>query len=246
MRRQRLWTLSVIAATVAGLSAWAADEPIQSYFQPPVRRRVDELGYVSFRSSPADTVAANIKNAVVAYALLGSLVGVLLGVAGGLAQRRLRAAAVAAGAGLLVGAILTALVSVPVLLAYWWYFGDNALTQELLVPFLTHAAAWAPTGLAGGLALGLAVGGGRPLVVRSMVGGLIGAIVGALVYELAGAAVFPLDRTTFPVSGSAGSRLLARLAVAIGVAVFAVLGLFRFSPQVRKETSSCIPDADSL
>jgi hypothetical protein len=165
---------------------------------------------------------------------------------------------VGGGTGLLVGVVLTALVSVPVLLAYWRYFGDNPLTQELMVPLLTHATAWAATGIAGGLALGLAVGGGRRLVVRSMAGGLIGAIIGAVVYEFAGAAAFPLDRTTFPVSGSAGSRLLARLAVALGVAVFAVQGLGRpdefcpdrggsFRPQVDegKETLPCVPGADS-
>jgi hypothetical protein len=230
--RRWLWALALIAATVAGVGAWAVDEPIHAYFQAPLRRVVT-MGYASLRSTPEEAVSASIKNAVVAYGLLGGSVGLLLGVAGGLARHSVRGATVGGGAGLVVGAGLTALVSVPALIGYWSYFGDNPLTGELVVPLLAHAVAWAAVGVAGGLALALGVGGGREVVMRTLLGGLLGAIIGATLYEFAGAALFPLDRTTLPVSGSVGSRLLARLAVSICVVLFAVRGL-TFGPPSRR------------
>jgi hypothetical protein len=248
MGRRRIWALALVAATLAGLSAWAIDEPFHAHYKAPLRRVVT-LGYASFRATSADTVAASIKNAVIAYALLGGLVGVMLGVAGGLARQSLYAATVAGGIGLLAGACLTAAVSVPVLFGYWAHFGDNPLTEELLVPLLTHATAWAAVGAAGGLALALGAAGGRAWVVRSMLGGLLGAIVGAILYEFVGAALFPLDKTTFPVSGSAGSRLLARLTVALCVAVPAVWGIRSTPPggrsTINKGGAPCVPGADS-
>ena len=46
-----------------------------------------------------------------------------------------------------------------------------------------------------------------------------------LLASIAGAAVFPLDHTTFPLSVSAGSRCLARLAVALGASAGAVASI---------------------
>ncbi len=223
----RLWVLSLAGGLLAGLVAWTADEPIHGYFKAPLRQVVT-MGYASLRTTPADSIAASIKNAAVAYGLLGGLLGAALGLTGGLARGNRRAALAGAAVGLVSGASLTALMAVPALSGYWSYFGDNPLGEELGVPFLTHTAVWGPIGLTGGLALALGAGGGRPAILRAALGGLIGAIVGTVLYEFTGAAFFPLDQTTFPISASASSRCLARLAVALCATTGALLA---FSPR---------------
>ena len=64
-------------------------------------------------------------------------------------------------------------------------------------------------------------GGAR--IARCVAGGLAGGFLGTVIYELAGAFMFPLDKTYQPLSETSSSRLLARLAVTLCVAVVAVL-----------------------
>ena len=97
---------------------------------------------------------------------------------------------------------------------------DNSLTLALLV----HGGIWAGIGAAAGLAFGLGLGG-RSRWARAAFGGLVGMEQpAAMAYDVIGALVFPLDKTSQPVSATVVTRLLSQLAVAVFVAAGAALG----------------------
>ncbi len=98
----------------------------------------------------------------------------------------------------------------------------DMVDQGLSVPLLTHGGIWGAIGAMAGLAMGIGLGGWRSITC-CLLGGLAGGVLGAVAYELAGAVVFPLDKTYQPLSETASSRLLGRLAVALCVAAGAVL-----------------------
>ena len=98
----------------------------------------------------------------------------------------------------------------------------NRDADDLLLPLLTHAGIWAPIGAAAGLAYGGGFGGLRG-ALSTLLGGLLGAMIGTLVFEVIAPFAFPLAKTGEPISVTWGSRLFARLAVAIFTAAGASL-----------------------
>jgi hypothetical protein len=90
---------------------------------------------------------------------------------------------------------------------------QEELSRDLTLPLVVHGVIWAACGLAGGVALGVGMGGGRGRVLNAALGGLIGAALGAALYEVLGAVAFPAGKTTYPVSLTWDTRLLARLLV---------------------------------
>lgn len=211
----RLWGLVLIVAALAGAIAWFGGELLHGIFKAPAHE-VITMGYKSSRVSPRDAAIADAANAALVFSLLGGLLGLGMGLAGGLARGALREGLRAGLLGLIVGWVLTTLATVPAVFFHSWYFGEAPLTSDLIVPMLIHAAAWGSTGAVAGWALarGLGVPAG-PIIL----GGLAGAVLGAVIFEIGGATLFPTDGTTFPVSLSTGSRLFARMAVALPVAV---------------------------
>jgi hypothetical protein len=163
-------------------------------------------------STPATKEAAAQVTSSRLQALFGGLFGLFLGSLGGWARRSLPAAFVAGLVGAGAGAAAGAAASYFVLPAYARYrqMHDGDLAASLLM----HVALWAGIGAAGGLALGLGLGG-RLRTCQSALGGLVGAIGGALLFDVLGAFIFPLEETGLPTSSSARTRLLARLLVAI-------------------------------
>ena len=67
--------------------------------------------------------------------------------------------------------------------------------------------------------------------MKVILGGLVGGLLGAVVYEMIGAFVFPMDKTTQPISETWGTRLIARLAVAIFAAAGAAWGASESRPR---------------
>ena len=86
--------------------------------------------------------------------------------------------------------------------------------EDLILAFLVQGGIGAVIGAVAGGAFGLGLGGRRH-ALGPLLGGLLGAIAGVLIYEVVGLVAFPLDETTRPLSATWGTRLLARLAVAI-------------------------------
>ncbi len=217
-----LIVLALVAGGLAGGAAWAVGEMTLFAFEPPSVES-SMMGQKVLKVTFEDQAAADLKNATLAYAELGGLLGLALGVAGGLARRSFKAAALAGVVGLILGAGLTVASSL-VALPYYFKAKDanpEELSLDITLPLLVHAGSWVAVGLAGGLALGLGRGGGVSAVVKATLGGVVGALVGAVAYEILGATFFPAGRTTDPVSTTWHTRLLARLSVALFVSLLA-------------------------
>jgi hypothetical protein len=215
----RLWLLALAAGIGAGLIAWLIGEPVVEFFKP-VTRKVVSYGMTNQLPTAESLAATEIRNAALAFAILGGVLGLALGLAGGMVRGNGRAALIAAGAGLVLGAlagVTTSYLLVPVFRARF-----DMVSQDLTVSLLTQGGIWGAVGAVGGLALGVGLGGWNRMG-RCAAGGLAGGFLGTVVYELAGASLFPLDETYLPLSISASSRLVARLAVGVCVAVGSVV-----------------------
>lgn len=226
---RRLWASAVIAGLLGGLSAWAGGEAIVGRFDPAISfDGIPTAEQVAEADRASDV--GKTKTAAVASAIFGGAMGLMLGLAGGAAGRSGGRAAIAAGVGAVLGAAGgggVAMVLMPV-----FHERYDSETESLVVPLLVHAGLWIVVGIAAGLAFGLGLGG-RNRAVKAAIGGLLGAAVGAAAYEVAGGLLFPLDRTYEPVSMTWGSRLFARLCVALLIAAGVVLAIT--SPTSRKK-----------
>jgi hypothetical protein len=219
---RRLWPFALGAGLLAGIASWVINEAGLPFVLPK-SRIVQTMGGAMDLPSFVDQVAADSKNATVAYGILGAMLGLALGVAGGLVRNSPRRGVFAGITGALLGAIGGvggATVFLPI------YFRQLDVAQEqlgrdLVIPLLVHIGTWAVVGVASGIALGLGLGEGRR-ASRAAFGGLIGGALGAVVYEVVGALVFPNDRTTQPIALTWGPRLLAALSVSLMIAVMAV------------------------
>ena len=211
--------LSLAAGIMAGLISWIAGEAVVEHFKPETHRE-ERYGVERTLPTAKSLVATEIKNAALAFAILGGALGLALGLAGGLARGSLRFALSAATVGMVLAAMAGVILSFVLVPVFQTRF--DMVDQGLTVPLLTHGGIWGAIGAMAGLAMGIGLGGWRSITC-CLVGGLAGGILGALAYELAGAVVFPLDKTYQPLSETASSRLLGRLTVAVCVATGAVL-----------------------
>ncbi len=244
LRPGRLLALAAGAGLIAGLLAWLAGEASLTMFRPPTVRAYS-FGQAIDRASYPDQAVANFKNAVLAYAELGACLGLTLGLAGAIARGSRRAALRSGALGASIGAVLATMAAMAALPIYFRAEDrdQEALARDLILPMVVHVAAWGASGLAGGLALSLGLGGsgGRARAVRMATGGLIGAAIGTLAYEVAGATLFPDARTAEPLSWTWGTRLFARLMVAIPASVVAA-AMAEPKPR-RKSGPAATPEA---
>jgi hypothetical protein len=214
-RPARLWRWGLAAGVAAGLIAWLAGEVVHGTFSPPESL----LKNVNPALSPALASAqklANIKNAILAFGLMGAVLGLILGGVGGLARGSPRAGSIAGLIGLLAGGAAGAGVSwvlVPIAER-----NSDLLSDNLGFALLFHAGTWSAVGAAGGLAFGQGIAG-RGSIPRAVLGATLGALLGTVIYELVGALAAPLDETSRPLSLTASTRLLARLAVILPAAL---------------------------
>jgi hypothetical protein len=208
---------------VVGCFAWAAGEAALGAFaarRVPVTNR---LGVSALAVTDRTAADAEIKNVALSSGVFGALLGAALGASGGLGRRSPVAARRASVFGLVVGALAGSGMALVVLPQYYRSF-LRFRPEGLIVPILLHAAIWGAVGAAGGLALGLGLGG-RGRAVRALLGGMGGAIMGAVFYEIVGAIAFPMSRTYQPAAADWPPRLLGRLLVASLAALGAALAI---------------------
>ncbi|MDR3623181.1 MAG: hypothetical protein P4L85_27760 [Paludisphaera borealis] len=213
-RRFGRWVLA--AGLAAGLASWLVGET--PLVRPPApEMEMTVMGRTFQSSTPQGRLDAADADAARFQGIFGATLGLMLGLAGGLSRRSPRAAAVSALVGAAVGALCglaAARGSLPLYRRLQY-----TVSNDLIASLAMHGPPFALAGAAGGLALGIALGG-RSLLVRSTLGGALGALIGAVVFEFLGALVFPTSETGQPLAASAPARLLAPLIVA----AFASLG----------------------
>jgi hypothetical protein len=170
------------------------------------------MGQSILKASFEDQSAADCKNAALAFGVLGGMLGLALGIAGGLTRWNVLSGLKAGVFGLALGGLLGAGTSLAIVPVYYRAVAkaQEEMSHDLVLPLMIHGGIWAACGLAGGIAFGIGLGGGRVRVLNAALGGLIGAAL----YEMIGAMAFPAAKTTSPISFTWTSRLLARLLVA--------------------------------
>jgi hypothetical protein len=148
--------------------------------------------------------------ATIAFGALGAVLGLTLGLAGGFARGSAPAAWRAAMVGSILGGAAGAGMSWALLPIYFRILDPDH--GDLILAIGIQGGIWPVIGAAGGTAFGIGLGD-RSRAVRALLGGLLGALAGVLVYEMVGAVMFPLDKTSNPLSATWGTRLFARLAL---------------------------------
>jgi hypothetical protein len=210
--RVRVWTLALTAGLVAGFASWLIGEALHGRFNPVAPASGPRANAEMKARSVAEARAAETLEASLAFGSLGAVLGLTLGLAGGTARGSGRAALIAALVGSVLAGAAGAAMSRVLLPIYFGNFDPDR--DDLTLALLIQGGNWSVIGAAGGAAFGIGIGG-RVRVARALLGGLLGALAGVLVYEIVGALVFPLGGTSHPLSATAGTRLFARLAVAI-------------------------------
>jgi hypothetical protein len=222
---------------LAGVAAWLIGEQTHRYAK---LSQVAAENYQNTALLNAEMPGVLTVNGALTFGVLGAVLGLAMGLAGSLCGGPRGRPLAAALVGLLLGAVAGALPSAALMPWYWRHRNDDPATLNLLVPLLIHLGLWSGVGLAAGLAFGIGRGeAGAARLVQTSLAGLFGAMVGTTVFELVGAFLFPFDFTADPFSITPGSRLLARLCVAVFVGLAAVYALPR--PAVSKGLRAQVP-----
>jgi len=193
----------------AGLIGWTVAESMLTRGTELVRERGKNEPLAS---------AVGLRDAMVSYGTLGALMGLGLGVAGGLIGRSGRRAGVAGTAGLVLGGLSGAGLSrwlVPI------YF-DNLNANDMTYSLEVNGGIWGAVGAAAGLAFGLGLGGSNR-TLRMAVAGLGGGLLAMALFVFVGSVFLPRAMVDRPVSLTPGSRLAARLLLALVVAAGTIL-----------------------
>jgi hypothetical protein len=218
----RLRALAMAAAVLSGLATWLIHERTGTVFVPRPRP-VRAAGRVLNRPSFESRATAELRNAAVAFGVFGAGFALAMGLTGGFWRAGPRAALSAGASGLLLGGAAGGAASVAVLPAYYHKLDvdHEALSHDLVLPFLVHGGIWSSVGATAGVAFGLAIESRRRLAAVAT-RGLIGGLLGAAIYEVVAALAFPIGRTTEPLSGARAPRLIGWLIVAAVSAAFFV------------------------
>ena len=233
-RAAQIWALT--AGVVAALGSWLLIEASYDRFKPtatPTRFMASTFMVVAAN----ERASAGLRNAYLAFGLMGAAVGLIMGLAGGLARKRPWAAATAALLGLAVGAAAgagTARAALPVASLVHDQDPGN-MSAEMFSSLLAHGAPWGAVGAAGGLAFGIGLGD-RRRAVRTFLGGMLGGVAGAILYGFLGALALPEVKILNPIATTRGVRLLAQVLAVIPAAagVAALLAEPKPAPPARR------------
>ncbi|WP_169977127.1 hypothetical protein [Tautonia rosea] len=231
-------SVALAAGLVAGLLAWLGGEAIVAL------KTADQTFVPANQGQIAQHDAliqqATIFKSTASFAILGAAVGLAMGIAGGWLRHSSSSSLTTGIAAAILGALVTAgvaWVSLPMFLK-----DTEQLGESMLAPILMHGLLWAPVGLVGGLAF--AIGLGRPpaMLLQGAIAGVIGAVFGATIYDIVGALVLTSENTAMPLSEGWGSRLLARMCVAVLVGLITAAVLDPRSNATSRATPIPTPD----
>jgi len=236
----RVLAFALIAGAFAGVASWGVGEQVQGRFRPQLTAPAGG-GFPSpeeARATQDGIRKGDAIEATVAFGIMGAFLGCCLGAAGGLSHGAGRSALIAGIGGAICGGVVGAA-------AGWFVAPLHLLNQgeddDLLQAFLIQCGIVVPLGVVGGAAFGWGLGG-RSAALRAIVGGVVGAVVGAMAFQLIGAIALPLDGASKPISDTSVSRLVARLAVAVLIALGAARTVFQNPRKVEKPAAD-LPNA---
>ena len=223
-RRSFLWLVCLGSGLVAGLLAAFAGELVYEkiHADPEYPASFDSLSGSERAIARAQVrfktrAVVETNQAIAAYGMFGLALGVALGLTGALAA----GSKPVSFAGALIGGVSGAFFGAGLSMALVPVFFDVSNSQTgLPLLFLTHLAIFAGVGAVGGLALGWSLGD-RKVIVRCMIGGIVGALVGTFVFEVTNFVAFPNMRTFEPVPLKTIPRFIMHFGVAAGVGFFA-------------------------
>jgi hypothetical protein len=176
----QILAIALVAGVAAGLLSFTGGEFAYGAFRPRLFK-VDGPGMVSMQPSVESQHAADLKNAALAFAVLGCVTALAMGIAGGVAGRSFgRGTMVGLGAqagGSLVGS-LAALVLLP-LVSHRFGEGTNDVVWRLVI----HTAILSAIGAVGGLAFAIGMGCRRSLV-RAVTATSVAAFLAAALIRL--------------------------------------------------------------
>jgi hypothetical protein len=231
-RRFPLWLVMVGSGLIAGALAAIAGE----FTYPALHREPEYPASLSELSSSERAVARAVvrfktrmavetNQAMAAYGLLGATLGLLVGLAGGLSgssRRTGREGAVIGGVlGLVAGTGLS-MVTVPL----FFEFSNSVTSAPLLL--LTHAVIFGGLGAATGVGVGRAWGG-RKVIFKCVLGGIVGALVATVAVDVINVAVFGVMTIFEPVPAKSTPRAVVHIGIAVGTA----LGAGRAGRKIR-------------
>jgi hypothetical protein len=222
--------LTLLAGVGAGFASWIVGESAIQAFQPRMFR-VQVVLQTFIQSTTASENAADLKNSILAFAILGASIGLAMGIAGGLTVRSpARGVAVGLGAGA-VGGLVGGLAAAALLPLFYRSFVPDP--NDWLPSILIHSCIWAAAGAVAALAFAIAQRSWAR-VPHVILGACVGAVLATIVYHF-------LAENYLANSGPADanartpiSRLVARLLVCVLIAAGTARGaLVRASSKSR-------------
>jgi hypothetical protein len=241
-RSGRVVALVTAAGLLAALLAWASGEALYGFY-PPANEETLLYQVPVIQPTPRTLESAHAKNAALAFGVFGGLLGLMLGSVGGLLRRAPRAAVGAGLLGMILGGVFgvgLTLALTPILWKAMTAVTNGIVTgqNDIITPIWVHSLIWGSLGASAGLALGVGHGGGPGVWLRAALAGLIGAVLGTVVFEILGASLFPLEKTTLPLALDRWARLLARLLVGVPAALLAARELVSTKTQIANPSAS--------
>jgi hypothetical protein len=217
MTRSRfpIWAYLVVTALIAGVTSWLIGETRLGVVEPEKVPSVFQ-GQPIVTATPETISIAMLRTTIRQNLVFGGLLGAAMGLAGALVLGSARRCLVAVILGLTVGSAVSGAVALGVIPIYERHRDDFA--NDLIPSLLMHCANWCMVGAVAALAFGVGAAARMRELPACVLGAVLGACLGAAIFELLGAVLFATDGTGEPTAGSAGSRLFARVVVALCVA----------------------------
>lgn len=220
---RQIWAVALAAGVAAGLVSFIAGELAHEAFRPRLFK-VEGPGTISMQPSTESQDAADLKNAALAFAILGCATALALGFAGGIAGRSPgRGAMVGLGAQA-AGSLVGSVASLALLPLVHRRMGEG--TNDLVWPLMIHAAILAAIGAVGGLAFAIGMGRRRSLL-NAIAAASVGACLASVLVRLVDVCFSADSGQADLVASSSVLRFLAMLVPGVLIAIGAASGTLK-------------------